>query len=119
MAKSSKQKAVSDKDLDELLGPEPPKPAKKRGKIEQPAPVVKTFKEIMAEQPEKPKTEKPSKVKEPKAPRKLKGEMVTFKNKKGETITGMGQLYFCVSVKGKLHYKQFDAVEILDPNFTL
>ena len=55
---------------------------------------------------------------EPKA-RKLKGTMVTFTNKAGETISGLGNLYYVVRQGGKLHYKEFSAVTVLeDPIIT-
>ena len=122
MAKKPEQKPASEMEIDEILGPVSAAPKKKRGKINLPTDLATPKAEMVAkEKADKPKTEKvkSDKPKEPKEPRKLKGEMVTFKNKKGETIVGMGQLYFCVQIKGKLHYKQFDAVEVLDPNFTL
>lgn len=129
MAKKTVEKDFSEENLDDLLGdiPPPKKSARKSGKIVQPppgseqsVPASKTFKEIMAEQKDdKLPSEKKTEDKPPKEPRKVKGEMVTFKNKKGEIITGMGQLYWCVRMDGKLHYKEFSAAEVLDPDFTL
>lgn len=43
-----------------------------------------------------------------------KGAKVSFKNTKDETIVGWGQLYYCVNINGKLHYKQLAQVEILE-----
>lgn len=57
--------------------------------------------------------EKIAKVKGPRDPSTLKGEMVTFKNKKGERITGMGVLYYVARMNGKLHYKEASQVQIL------
>lgn len=52
---------------------------------------------------------------EPKAPRELKGQLVRFKNKKGEEITGMGVLYYVVRFEGKLHYKEASQVKEIQP----
>lgn len=88
-----------DETIDELLGPDPVLPAKKtKSKKEKPvaeAPKVKETKEPVAKQP-----------------RALKGEMVTFQNQKGETILGMGTLYYVVRFKGKLHYKEASQVTV-------
>lgn len=46
--------------------------------------------------------------------KKLKGTMVTFVNKAGETIKGLGNLYYVVRQDGKLHYKAEDAVTVLE-----
>ncbi len=55
------------------------------------------------------------KIKEPKAPREIKGQLVRFKNKKGEEITGMGVLYYVVRFEGKLHYKEASQVKEVQP----
>jgi beta-lactam-binding protein with PASTA domain len=54
-----------------------------------------------------------AKEKAEKKPREKKGTMVRFTNKAGETIEGLGNLYYVVSQGGKLHYKAVDAVEVL------
>lgn len=48
-----------------------------------------------------------------KNPRVLKGQMVAFRNKAGELITGLGQMYYVTRHGGKLHYKEASAVTIL------
>lgn len=45
--------------------------------------------------------------------RTLKGQMVTFLNKKGERITGLGVTYFVARSGGKLHYKEATQVTLL------
>lgn len=45
--------------------------------------------------------------------RTLKGQMVAFKNKKGEQIVGMGSLYYVARFEGKLHYKEASQVVVL------
>ena len=47
--------------------------------------------------------------------RKLKGQLVTFKNQKGEVIKGYGVLYYVARMNGKLFYKEASQVTIL-PN---
>lgn len=42
-----------------------------------------------------------------------KGKMVSFKNQKGETICGMGTIYYVVRFEGKLHYKEESSVTVL------
>lgn len=42
--------------------------------------------------------------------RELKGEMVTFTNKSGARITGLGVLYYVARMDGKLHYKEASQV---------
>lgn len=49
----------------------------------------------------------------PKVEKEIKGVMVSFKNKAGEEITGMGSRYYVVRFGGKLHYKQEDAVHVM------
>jgi hypothetical protein len=49
----------------------------------------------------------------PKAARVVKGVMVAFKNKKGETITGPGVVYYVARHDGKLHYKEGSQVVFL------
>lgn len=54
------------------------------------------------------KGEKPKKDKaEP------KGKMVSFLNKAGERITGLGNLYYVVRANGRLNYKAADATIVL------
>lgn len=49
-----------------------------------------------------------------KTPRTLKGQMVAFKNKAGETVTGLGVLYYVTrAAGGKLHYKEASQVQVL------
>lgn len=55
-------------------------------------------------------SDKPAKVK---TPRVIKGDVVTFKNKAGETITGPGVLYYVVRFNKKLHYKEASQVTVL------
>lgn len=43
-----------------------------------------------------------------------KGTPCTFQNKAGETITGLGVLYYVVNLNGKLHYKEASKVTVLD-----
>lgn len=50
-----------------------------------------------------------------KVPRELKGEMVTFTNKAGDRITGLGVLYYVARMKGKLHYKEASQVTKMTP----
>lgn len=59
------------------------------------------------------------KGREPKALRDLKGVMVTFFNKKGERITGMGTLYYVTRFNGKLHYKEASQVQILPDDWNM
>lgn len=49
----------------------------------------------------------------PKAARVVKGVMVAFKNKKGETIIGPGVVYYVARADGKLHYKEGSQVVFL------
>lgn len=56
-----------------------------------------------------------SKGEKPKAERVNKGVMVTFKNKAGEQITGLGVLYYVTRAGGKLHYKEASNVHVLTP----
>lgn len=46
--------------------------------------------------------------------RELKGILVRFTNQKGEIIEGLGNLYYCVRMDGKLHYKASSDVHIMD-----
>lgn len=49
----------------------------------------------------------------PKKERTLKGQMVAFKNKAGDVITGLGQMYYVARHGGKLHYKEASQVILL------
>lgn len=49
----------------------------------------------------------------PKVDRVLKGHMVTFRNKAGEQVTGLGTLYYVTRMNGKLFYKEASQVAIL------
>lgn len=48
-----------------------------------------------------------------KAEKVIKGRMVAFKNKAGDQITGMGNLYYVARHGGKLHYKEASQVTLL------
>lgn len=52
-------------------------------------------------------------LKSPNMPRALKGVMVTFKNKAGVQVTGMGSRYYVVRMDGKLHYKEESQVTLM------
>jgi len=54
-----------------------------------------------------------AKGEKPKKERVLKGRMVAFKNKAGEQIVGLGQLYYVARAGGKLHYKEASQVVTL------
>lgn len=54
-----------------------------------------------------------AKGEKPKAERVNKGVMVTFTNKAGEQITGLGVLYYVTRAGGKLHYKEASNVHVL------
>lgn len=93
-------------DLDDLLGPEPeimkkvkkPKIGTGIGSVEE------KRKQRTVDEANKPS---------PIFRANLKGQMVTFKNKKGETIIGHGTLYWVVNMNGKLHYKRESEVTVL------
>lgn len=76
---------------------------------------LREIKEAVAEMQAKAKALK-TKIKDESAGTKkaTKGIMVTFTNQAGETITGLGNLYYVVRGEDKkLHYKAADAVTII------
>jgi FKBP-type peptidyl-prolyl cis-trans isomerase len=68
---------------------------------------IKKLQEQIKELRQKAKGEKAKKEKV------LKGQNVTFTNKAGERITGLGVIYYVVRHGGKLHYKEASQVQVL------
>jgi FKBP-type peptidyl-prolyl cis-trans isomerase len=68
---------------------------------------IKALQEKIKELKAKAKGEKVKKEKV------LKGQNVTFTNKAGERITGLGVIYYVVRSGGKLHYKEASQVQVL------
>lgn len=99
--------------VDELLG----QPEDNANTNQAPTGPVKTkeeFEKEIAELQAKIKaTRAEMKGEKPKKEKVVKGVMVTFQNKEGKTITGMGTRYYVVRQDGKLHYKAEDAVHVL------
>lgn len=108
MGTKTKSQETSTNNVDELLDA----PVTGQPTEEQKEALKAQIAELKAKEKELKAALKGEKVKKT---RELKGEMVTFKNKAGDQITGLGVLYYVTRSNGKLHYKEASQVSIMTP----